>query len=108
VWREKNAAARSKTMTDEHLAAMHRLLTEYHRKLAKKAVLDVVQKYHADLAQRLADEAAQIPRRTAMLERFYERERQKDVTWQKQRCALGRQVEENRLIGEVHWYAEPT
>jgi hypothetical protein len=43
-----------------------------------------------------------------MLERFYERERQKDVTWQKQRCALGRQVEENRLTGEVHWYAEPT
>jgi hypothetical protein len=50
-------------MTDEHLAAMHRSLTEYHRKLAKKkAVLGVVQQYHADLAQRLADEAAQRPR----------------------------------------------
>jgi hypothetical protein len=66
VWHEKKAAARSKTVTDEHLAAMHRLLTEYHRKLAKKAMLDVVRQYHADLAQRLADEAAQIPRRTAI------------------------------------------
>ena len=40
-------------MTDEQLAAMHRLLSEYHRKLATEAVLDVVQQYHADLAQRL-------------------------------------------------------
>ncbi len=43
-------------MTDEQLAAMHRLLAEYHRKLANEAVLDVQQQYHADLAQRLADE----------------------------------------------------
>ncbi len=50
-------------MTDEQLAAMHRLLAEHHRKLAKKAALDVVQQYHADLAQRLVDEAALIPRR---------------------------------------------
>jgi hypothetical protein len=57
-------------MTDEQLAAMHRLLAEYHRKLATEAVLDVVQQYHADLAQRLADEAALIPRRTAILERL--------------------------------------
>jgi hypothetical protein len=63
-------------MTDEQLAAMHRLLAEHHRYLAKEAVLDVVQQYHADLAQRLADEAAQIPRRTAILERFHERERE--------------------------------
>jgi dimeric dUTPase (all-alpha-NTP-PPase superfamily) len=32
-------------MTDEQLAAMHMLLAEYHRKLAKEAVLDVVQQY---------------------------------------------------------------
>jgi hypothetical protein len=44
-------------MTDEQLAAMHRLLAEYHRKLATEAALDVVQQYHADLAQRLSDEA---------------------------------------------------
>jgi hypothetical protein len=43
------------SMTDEQLAAMHRLLSEYHRKLAKEAALDVVQQYHTDLAQRLAD-----------------------------------------------------
>jgi hypothetical protein len=64
-------------MTDEQLAAMHRLLAEHHRKLAKEAALDVVQQYHADLAQRLADEAALIPRRTAILERLHEREHQK-------------------------------
>jgi hypothetical protein len=29
-------------MTDEQLAAMHRLLAEYHRNLAKEAMLDVV------------------------------------------------------------------
>ena len=58
-------------MTNEQLAAMHRLLAEYHRNLAKKAVLDIVQQYHADVAQRLADEAAQIPRRTAILERLH-------------------------------------
>ena len=63
-------------MTDEQLAAMHRLLAEYHRNLAKEAVLDIVQQYHADLAQRLADEASQIPRRTAILERLHEREKQ--------------------------------
>ena len=57
-------------MTDEQLAAMHRLLALYHRNLAKEAVLDIVQQYHADVAQRLADEAAQIPRRTAILERL--------------------------------------
>jgi hypothetical protein len=50
-------------MTDEQPAAMHRLLAEYHRKLAKEVALDVVQRYHADLAQRLADEAALMPRR---------------------------------------------
>jgi hypothetical protein len=64
-------------MTDEQLAAMHRLLAESHRKLATEAVLDVVQQYRADLAQRLADEAALIPRRTAILERLREREQQK-------------------------------
>jgi hypothetical protein len=42
-------------MTDEQLAAMHRLLAEHHRNLAKEATLDIVQQYHADLAQRLAD-----------------------------------------------------
>ena len=64
-------------MTDEQLADMHRLLAAYHRRLAKEAVLDVVQQYHADLAQRLADEAALIPRRTAIVERLHEREQQK-------------------------------
>ena len=64
-------------MTDEQLAAMHRLLAKYHRNLANEATLDVVQRYHADLAQRLADEAALIPRRTAILERLHEREQQK-------------------------------
>ncbi len=63
-------------MTDEQLAAMHRLLALYHRDLAKEAVLDIVQQYHADLAQRLTDEAAQIPRRTPILERLHEREQQ--------------------------------
>jgi hypothetical protein len=33
-------------MTDEQLGAMHRLLAEYHRKLATKVVLDVLQQYH--------------------------------------------------------------
>ena len=47
------------------------------RKLATEAVLNVVQQYHADLVQRLADEAALIPRRTAILERLREREQQK-------------------------------
>jgi hypothetical protein len=61
-------------MTDEELAEMHRLLAEYHRRLAKEAVLDVVQQYHSDLAQRLSDEAALIPRRTAIAERLHERE----------------------------------
>jgi hypothetical protein len=32
-------------MTDEQLAAMHRLLALYHRNLAKEAVLDIVQQY---------------------------------------------------------------
>ena len=60
-------------MTDEQLAAMHRLLAKHHRKLVKEAALDVVQQHHADLAQQLADEAALIPRRTAILERLPER-----------------------------------
>jgi hypothetical protein len=63
-------------MTDERLAAMHKLLAEYHRGLAKEAALDVVQQYHSDLAERLSDEAALIPRRAAIVERLYERERQ--------------------------------
>ena len=63
-------------MIDEDLADMHRLLAEYHRRLAREALLDVVQQYHADLAQRLADEAALIPRRTAIVERLHELEQQ--------------------------------
>ena len=63
-------------MDDEQLADLHRFLAEHHRRLAKEAVLDVVQQYHADLAQRLADEAAQIPRRTAIVQRLHEREQQ--------------------------------
>jgi hypothetical protein len=64
-------------MTDEELADLHRFLAEYHRKLAREAVLDVVQQYHNDLAQRLADEAALIPRRTAIAQRLREGEQQK-------------------------------
>ncbi|TMK44076.1 MAG: hypothetical protein E6G70_20110 [Alphaproteobacteria bacterium] len=64
-------------MTDEQLAAMHRLLAEYHRRLARQALLDIVQQYHSDLAQRLSDEAVLIPRRTAVVERLHEREQQR-------------------------------
>ena len=63
-------------MTDEQLAEMHKLLAEYHRMLAKDAALDIVQQYHSDLAQRLADEAALIPRRTAIVQRLHKREQQ--------------------------------
>ena len=63
-------------MTDEQLAAVHRQLAEYHRKLAREAALDVMQQYHAGLGQRLADEAVLIPRRTAIVERLREREQQ--------------------------------
>jgi hypothetical protein len=65
-----------RTMTEEQLAAMHRLLAEVHRRLAKEAVLDVVQHYHSDLAQRLSDEAALITRRTTIMERLHKREQQ--------------------------------
>jgi hypothetical protein len=64
-------------MDDEQLADLHKFLAEYHRRLAKEAILDVVQQYHADLAQRLADEAALIPRRTAIGQRLREGEQQK-------------------------------
>ncbi len=59
-------------MDDEQLADLYRFLAEHHRRLAKEAVLDVVQHYHADLAQRLADEAALIARRTAIAQRLRE------------------------------------
>jgi hypothetical protein len=64
-------------MTNEELAELHRYLAEYHRRLAREAVLDVVQDYHNDLAQRFADEAALIPRRTAIAQRLREGEQQK-------------------------------
>jgi hypothetical protein len=64
-------------MDDEQLADLHKFLAEYHRKLAKEAVLDVIQQYHSDLAQRLADEAALIPRRTAIAQRLRDGEQQK-------------------------------
>jgi hypothetical protein len=64
------------SMTDEQLSEMHKLLADYHRRLARDAALDVTQQYHADLAQRLADEAALIPRRTAIVQRLHDRERQ--------------------------------
>jgi hypothetical protein len=65
---------RRNPMDDEQLADLHRFLAEYHRRLAKEAILDVVQQYHSDLAQRLADEAALIPRRTAIAQRLREGE----------------------------------
>ena len=64
-------------MTDDELADLHRYLAEYHRRLARDAVLDVVQDYHNDLAQRFADEAALIPRRTAIAQRLRQGEQQK-------------------------------
>jgi hypothetical protein len=64
-------------MDDEQLADLHKFLAEYHRKLAKEAALDVIQQYHSDLAQRLADEAALIPRRTAIAQRLREGEQPK-------------------------------
>jgi hypothetical protein len=64
-------------MSDEQLAHIHRLLAEYHRRLTKEAVLDVVQQPHYDLAQRLSEEAALIPRRAAIVERLHKREQQK-------------------------------
>jgi hypothetical protein len=64
-------------MTNEELADLHRYLAEYHRRLAREAVLDVVQNYHNDLAQRFADEAVLIPRRTAIAQRLREGEQQK-------------------------------
>jgi hypothetical protein len=64
-------------MTDEELADLHRFLADYHRRLAREAVLDVVQNYHNDLAQRFADEAALIPRRSAIAQRLREGEQQK-------------------------------
>jgi hypothetical protein len=70
-------SAGGEAISHEQLAAMHRLLAEYHRNLAREALLDVVQHYHADLGQRFADEAAQIPRRAATLERLRELEQQK-------------------------------
>jgi hypothetical protein len=63
-------------MTDEQLAEMHKLLAEYHRRLARESALEITRQYHADLAQRLADEAALIPRRSAIVHRLHERERQ--------------------------------
>jgi hypothetical protein len=68
---------RRETMDDEQLADLHKFLAEYHRRLAKEAVLDVVQQYHSDLAQRLADEAALIARRTAIAQRLREGEQRK-------------------------------
>jgi hypothetical protein len=64
-------------MDDEQLADLHRFLAEHHRRLAKEAVLDVIQQYHSDLAQRLADEATLIPRRTAIAQRLRDGEQQK-------------------------------
>ena len=68
-------------MDDEQLADLHRFLAEHHRRLAKEAVLDVMQQYHSDLAQRLADEAALISRRTAIAQRLREGEQQKRTKW---------------------------
>ena len=62
-------------MTDEDLADLHRVLAGYHRGRASLAALGVVRQYHYDLAQRLADEASQIPRRSAIVERLRGRER---------------------------------
>jgi 2-oxo-4-hydroxy-4-carboxy--5-ureidoimidazoline (OHCU) decarboxylase len=70
----------------EQVAEMHSMLAEYHRQLAKEARLAIVRDYHVDLAQRLADEATQIPRRAATLARFHEREKQ--VTWELARAAI--------------------
>src|SRR5262249_7321847 len=69
-------ANRCSAMTDDELARMHQLLAEYHRGLAKQAVLDGAQQYPSDLAHGLADEAAQIPGRPAIVERLHDRERQ--------------------------------
>jgi hypothetical protein len=64
-------------MNDDELADLHKFLAEHHRRLAKEAVLDVVQQYHSDLAQRLADEAALIYRRTSIAQRLREGEQKK-------------------------------
>jgi hypothetical protein len=62
-------------MTEQELADLHQVFATYHRGRAKQAAISVVRQYHLDLAQRLADEAAQIPRRSAIVERIRGRER---------------------------------
>src|SRR5947207_5231586 len=42
----------SKTMTDEHLATIHKLLADDHRNLAREAMLALVPPYPAGRAQR--------------------------------------------------------
>ena len=64
-------------MDDEQLADLNRILDKQHQKINKKDALDEVQHAHADLAQRLADEAALIARRTAIAQRLREGEQRK-------------------------------
>ena len=62
-------------MTDEELADVHQMLADYHCGRARQAAIGVTRQYHYDLAQRLADEASQIPRRSAVIERLRGRDK---------------------------------
>lgn len=69
----------SEELTAAEAVRMHRELADYHHRLARSAVLDIVHEYHADLAERFRAEADQIPERTAARERVAARHRQQQA-----------------------------
>jgi len=66
-------------MNDEHLAAMHKLLAEYHRKLAKQQCSTLCNNITSILRSDLRMRLPRYPRRTAILERLNEREQQEKM-----------------------------
>ncbi len=66
-------------MTDDEAARMHAALAGYHERLAKGAILDAIHEYHADLAERFANEVKRIPERVEARRRADERHKGDDT-----------------------------
>ena len=78
-----------------------RLLAEYHRRLGREAVLYVVRPCHFILRSGFSGEAALIPKRTAIVERFHDANDKKMTTTSEPRRPAPRSISSRcRLASE--------
>ena len=65
-------------LSDDEAVRMHRQLADYHGRIAREVVLDILHEHHQQLAELLSLEAEHIPKRTEARARAAARQSETD------------------------------